>query len=201
MCPKGFLKKVQFRAVQSFSTVCHSRERLKINVFWLFFFNWREQNIQKLLILAFEVWTMHFPNNGALCFLHGNQNIIRFFLRQNYNFLKIVCNGWYKWKTVYFSSTIHIISCCKKTKTKNREIERNLSFFFQRDTLYQCRVYDDRDRVVNGTKPLVTEIEIPVYVAEKFSDTCSEAPADGIQWPRTKKVLVLQDSDVDCRSI
>ena len=90
----------------------------------------------------------------------------------------------------------------KKTKTKkNREIERNLSFFFQRDTLYQCRVYDDRDRVVNGTKPLVTEIEIPVYVAEKFSDTCSEAPADGIQWPRTKKVLVLQDSDVDCRSI
>ena len=59
----------------------------------------------------------------------------------------------------------------------------------QEDTLYQCRVYDDRDRVVNGTKPLVTEIEIPVYVAEKFSDTCSEAPADGIQWPRTKKVL------------
>lgn len=94
---------------------------------------------------------------------------------------------------------LHIISC-KKTK-KNREIERNLSFFFQRDTLYQCRVYDDRDRVVNGTKPLVTEIEIPVYVAEKFSDTCSEAPADGIQWPRTKKVLVLQDSDVDRFSI
>ena len=67
-----------------------------------------------------------------------------------------------------------------------------LSLFLQKDTLYQCRVYDDRDRVVNGTKPLVTEIEIPVYVAEKFSDTCSEAPADGIQWPRTKKV---QDSD------
>ena len=149
---------------------------------------------------AYELFSP-FPIFGALCFLHGNQNIIRFVLRQNYNFLKIVCNGWYKWKTVYFSSTIHIISCCKKTKTKNREIERNLSFFFQRDTLYQCRVYDDRDRVVNGTKPLVTEIEIPVYVAEKFSDTCSEAPADGIQWPRTKKVLVLQDSDVDCRSI
>ena len=55
--------------------------------------------------------------------------------------------------------------------------------------------------MVNGTKPLVTEIEIPVYVAEKFSDTCSEAPADGIQWPRTKKVLVLQDSDVDRFSI
>ena len=36
---------------------------------------------------------LHFPNNGALCFLHGNQNIIRFVLRQNYNFLKIVCNG------------------------------------------------------------------------------------------------------------
>ena len=89
----------------------------------------------------------------------------------------------------------------KNNNKKNREIERNLSFFFQRDTLYQCRVYDDRDRVVNGTKPLVTEIEIPVYVAEKFSDTCSEAPADGIQWPRTKKVLVLQDSDVDRFSI
>ena len=94
---------------------------------------------------------------------------------------------------------LHIVSC--KKQNKNREIERNLSFFFQRDTLYQCRVYDDRDRVVNGTKPLVTEIEIPVYVAEKFSDTCSEAPADGIQWPRTKKVLVLQDSDVDRFSI
>ena len=100
-----------------------------------------------------------------------------------------------------FTFLVYYISFLVKKQEKNREIERNLSFFFQRDTLYQCRVYDDRDRVVNGTKPLVTEIEIPVYVAEKFSDTCSEAPADGIQWPRTKKVLVLQDSDVDCRSI
>ena len=52
-------------------------------------------------------------------------------------------------------------------------------------------MYDDREIVVNGgTRQLVSEIEIPVYVAEKFSDTCGEAAADGIEWPRTKKVIV-----------
>ena len=56
--------------------------------------------------------------------------------------------------------------------------------------MYKCRVYDDREIVVNGgTRQLVSEIEIPVYVAEKFSDTCGEAAADGIEWPRTKKVI------------
>ena len=62
---------------------------------------------------------------------------------------------------------------------------------FQNDTVYKCRVYDDREIVVNGgTRQLVSEIEIPVYVAEKFSDTCGEAAADGIEWPRTKKVIL-----------
>ena len=67
----------------------------------------------------------------------------------------------------------------------------------QNDTVYKCRVYDDREIVVNGgTRQLVSEIEIPVYVAEKFSDTCGEAAADGIEWPRTKKVFLLTYSHV-----
>ena len=65
---------------------------------------------------------------------------------------------------------------------------------FQRDTVYKCRVYNDRDTQVNGTQDqpqppeLVTEIEIPVYVAENLSDTCEVAFEGGILWPRTKKV-------------
>ena len=76
-----------------------------------------------------------------------------------------------------------------------RKCSRNSHFsvfgpLFQNDTVYKCRVYDDREIVVNaGTRQLVSEIEIPVYVAEKFSDTCGEAAADGIEWPRTKKVI------------
>ena len=66
--------------------------------------------------------------------------------------------------------------------------------------MYKCRVYNDRDTQVNGTQDhqlpqqlqstaaLVTEIEIPVYVAEKLSDTCEVAFEGGILWPRTKKV-------------
>ena len=69
-------------------------------------------------------------------------------------------------------------------------------FLMQNDTVYKCRVYDDREIVVNRTRRLVTEIEIPVYVAEKFSDTCSEAPADGIEWPRTKKVVFIVTRNV-----
>jgi hypothetical protein len=37
------------------------------------------------------------------------------------------------------------------------------------------------------SEKLYSEIEIPVYVAEKLSDTCGDTYKGGILWPRTKK--------------
>ena len=39
------------------------------------------------------------------------------------------------------------------------------------------------------SEKLYSEIEIPVYVAEKLSDTCGDTYKGGILWPRTKKVI------------
>lgn len=62
--------------------------------------------------------------------------------------------------------------------------------------MYKCRVYNDRDTQLNGTQgqrpqKLLTEIEIPVYVAENLSDTCERAFQGGILWPATKKVIIF----------
>ena len=55
--------------------------------------------------------------------------------------------------------------------------------------MYKCRVYDVRSTQINDTRDhlLVTEIDIPVYVA-LAEDICEEAYEGGVIWPRTKKV-------------
>ena len=55
--------------------------------------------------------------------------------------------------------------------------------------MYTCRVYDTRSSStqLNDTQIMVTEISIPVYVAEA-KDVCQEAYEGGVIWPQTKKV-------------
>lgn len=57
--------------------------------------------------------------------------------------------------------------------------------------MYTCRVYDTRSSStqLNDTQIMVTEISIPVYVAEA-KDVCQEAYEGGVIWPQTKKVCL-----------
>ena len=49
-------------------------------------------------------------------------------------------------------------------------------------------MYDTRSMQLNDTQIMVSQINIPVYVAEA-KDVCQEAYEGGIIWPQTKKVL------------